>query len=34
MWPPEIFATSWEDLVRFAGERNSYLTTELQKIWP
>jgi hypothetical protein len=34
MWSPDIFANSWQDLVTYAGERSSYLKTELQKIWP
>jgi len=34
MWAPESFTNSWKILVTYAGERNFYLRTELQKIWP
>ncbi len=34
MWPPELFTNSWQELVTFVGERNSFLRTELQQVWP
>jgi len=34
MFQPETFTNSWQELVTFAGERNSFLRTELQQVWP
>lgn len=34
MFPPEAFNNSWEELVNFTTERNAFLTTQLQEVWP
>ena len=34
MFPLEVFANSWQELVDFTRDRNTFLTAELQKVWP
>lgn len=34
MFPPETFSNSWQELVNFTSERNAFLTTQLQQVWP
>ena len=34
MFPPEAFTNSWQELVNFTNQRNAFLTSELQQVWP
>jgi spore coat protein H len=34
MFPSDAFINSWEGLINFANQRNAFLTTELQQVWP
>jgi len=34
MFPSETFSNSWQELVNFTSNRNAFLTTQLQQVWP